>query len=213
MNYNPYPKHLPAGIVVPHWLLPRDEISLGAKVTYALMAEESSKNGAGAIHLASLSGMMGDKDGRLPGYLDELEKCSLIKLRGNSDDAAELLHYVFPLHPWMGCVEYGNWNNAQGHRSKNNPVVLHKGEGSSGAQGISQAHIDQEQPLSKHSYETCMWYARQRKRAGEPIKAVKGFSTYLYWSGKQDDRIDNEIISSREENDPPTIDLGDLPSA
>jgi hypothetical protein len=212
MVYNPYPNQAPTEIVIPRWLLPHDEISIGAKVTYSLMAAESSKKSAGGIYLKSLSAMMGDKDGHLPGYLDELEKCSLIKLQGNSDDA-ELLHYIFPLHPWMGCVEYGNWDKVHGHRSKISPAVPYRCEGSSVEQGQSQTHIDEEQPLSRHSYETCMWYAKRVKRAGEPIKDVKGFSTYLYWSSKQDDRIDREILSSRKEDDLPTIDLGDLPSA
>ncbi|MCA1556725.1 MAG: hypothetical protein LC747_08565, partial [Acidobacteria bacterium] len=44
-------KRIWEGVVVSGWLLSRNEISIGAKVTYAVLAEEVSKSGVDKINL------------------------------------------------------------------------------------------------------------------------------------------------------------------
>jgi hypothetical protein len=90
-----------AGSFVPAWLLSRQEISSGAKLTYALLAQQANSSGFTQLNFQMQAVALGEDEGQLAQHLTELEEVGLIHVsRGNVH--TEDIRVFFPLHIWMG---------------------------------------------------------------------------------------------------------------
>ncbi|HWW74660.1 MAG TPA: hypothetical protein VNZ44_04640, partial [Pyrinomonadaceae bacterium] len=68
-NFNVY--HFFAGAFVPFWLLSRQEIGPGAKLTYAAMAQQANSRGAVQLHFRVQATALGEDEGQLSRHLME----------------------------------------------------------------------------------------------------------------------------------------------
>jgi hypothetical protein len=101
-NFNVY--HFFAGAFVPFWLLSRQEIDSGAKLTYAAMAQQANSRGAVQLHFRVQAAALGEDEGQLSRHLMELKEVGLIQVsRGNVSQ--EDIRVFFPPHPWMTGIE------------------------------------------------------------------------------------------------------------
>ncbi len=79
-----------AAACVPHWLLARTEISHGAKLTYARLAQKVDDRGVVRAHPAKLAAHLGSELQQVMLFLVELEKRSLIEVQSPPAEAAPL---------------------------------------------------------------------------------------------------------------------------
>ncbi len=75
-NFNIY--HFFAGAFIPFWLLSRQEIGAGAKLTYSPLAQRANSRGAPQLHLQMQAAALGEDEGQLSRHLMELEEVGLI---------------------------------------------------------------------------------------------------------------------------------------
>lgn len=81
-QFNVY--HFFAGSFVPAWLLSRQEVGAGAKLAYALLAQQANSSGFTQLNFRMQAVALGEDEGRLARYLMELEGVGLIQVsRGN----------------------------------------------------------------------------------------------------------------------------------
>jgi len=100
-----------AGAFVPHWLLARTEISHGAKLTYASLAQKVDDRGMVRAHLAKLAAHIGSEVLQVMLFLVELEKWGLIEIQSPPAEA-DSLYCRLPDHPWMDRSEPGTTNGS-----------------------------------------------------------------------------------------------------
>ena len=101
-NFNVY--HFFAGAFVPFWLLSRQELGPGAKLTYAALAQQANSRGAVQLHFRVQAATLGEDEGQLSRHLMELEEVGLIQVsRGNV--SSEDIRVFFPPHPWMAVLD------------------------------------------------------------------------------------------------------------
>jgi len=74
--YNPY--KLFVGSFIPNWLMERTEISQGAKLCFARLAQYAGKEGIAFPHQETLAKDLGVKERQVRSYLSELKNCKLI---------------------------------------------------------------------------------------------------------------------------------------
>jgi hypothetical protein len=60
-NFNIY--HFFAGAFVPFWLLSRQEIGAGAKMTYAMLAQQANSRGVTQLHFQVQATTLGEDEG------------------------------------------------------------------------------------------------------------------------------------------------------
>ena len=104
-NFNIY--HFFAGTFVPFWLLSRQVISAGAKLTYAMLAQQANSRGVTQLHFQAQATALGEDEGLLARHLTELEEVGLIQVsRGNvhqedirSPDDRSTESHTLPLSP------------------------------------------------------------------------------------------------------------------
>jgi predicted Rossmann fold nucleotide-binding protein DprA/Smf involved in DNA uptake len=87
-----------AGTFIPHWLLARAEISHGAKLTCARLAQNVDARGMVRSHLAKLAAHLGREVQQVMLFLIELEKSGLIEIQGSVTKASSLC-CLLPDHP------------------------------------------------------------------------------------------------------------------
>jgi hypothetical protein len=101
-NFNIY--HFFAGAFVPFWLLSRQEIGAGAKLTYAMLAQQANSRSVTQLHFQVQATALGEDEGQLAQHLTELEEVGLIQVsRGNVHE--EDIRVFFPRHEWMAGLE------------------------------------------------------------------------------------------------------------
>lgn len=89
---------------MPYWLLSRQEIGAGAKLTYAALAQQANSRGAVQVHFQMHASALGEDEGQLARHLTELEEVGLIQVsRGNVHQ--EDIRVFFPRHEWMAGLE------------------------------------------------------------------------------------------------------------
>jgi len=93
------PWKLFVGAFIPNWLLSRREISAGAKLCYARLAQYSGVNAVAYPKQSTLSGELGVDERTARRYLSELEEFSLIETEQRG--LTESNEYFFLDHPWM----------------------------------------------------------------------------------------------------------------
>jgi hypothetical protein len=92
--------HQFAGCFVPHGLLLMKNLSAGAKVCYAMLAQQANARGTTQLNLPLLASSVGETERVVVRYLIELEESNLIEsARGNVNK--EDVRISFPRHPWL----------------------------------------------------------------------------------------------------------------
>lgn len=198
-----------AGAFVPHWLLARAEISHGAKLTYARLAQKVDDRGVVRANPAKLAAHLGSEVRQVMLFLIELEKRSLIEIQSPLAEACPLC-CLLPDHPWMDRAELGATNGTRDSgalkgqsksrgRSRGSDSHLRadkfsrsesetRGNGKPNGQRVSH-------PLSRFTYEACLEQAIRKQEAGEPIRSVGGLANHFYWTGEQDEEIAKRLGS------------------
>ena len=96
-TYNPYKMFV--GSFVPNWLMARPEISPGAKLCFARLAQYAGENGKCFPRQAVLAADLGTGDRNVRKYLNELEKHHLIKISRHGLNRPNTYHFLW--HPWI----------------------------------------------------------------------------------------------------------------
>jgi hypothetical protein len=207
-NFNIY--HFFAGAFVPFWLLSRQEIGTGAKLTYAMLAQQANSRGATQLNFQVQAAALGEDEGQLARHLTELEEVGLIQVsRGNVHQ--EDIRVFFPRHEWMVGLEQRDQNGAlQPAATETSAPPRLLSEATPPAQtSLLPAHpaasLDsrvgsrgkrrgrgRRQPQSKHAFEVCLRFVTYQKEVlhHDHIWSVMGLSRHLHLSGEQDDEID-----------------------
>jgi len=102
--YNPY--KLFVGAFVPNWLLERTEISAGAKLCFAKLAQYAGKDGKAFPFQKTLGVQLGVCVRQVKRYINELVKYRLIEVKNQAMDRPNL--YYFCAHKWMSCPHGGD---------------------------------------------------------------------------------------------------------
>lgn len=200
-----------AGSFVPAWLLSRQEISPGAKLTYALLAQQANSNGFTQLNFHMQAAALGEDEGQLAKHLMELEEVGLIQVsRGNVH--AEDIRVSFPLHFWMvGLEQQPQATTTQPAATGATAIVQRppKGAGSAqppllpirpaagpdapagGREGRGRRRR-RRPPQSKHAFDVCLRFVTYQKEVlrHDHIWNVTGLARHLHLSGEQDDEID-----------------------
>ena len=184
------------GVFVARWLLSRAELSPGAKLVYALLAQKVNAGGAVRLNLCDLAGEVGVEEQQVATLLLELEERDLIGIQSHPV-GANFLRCFLLYHPWMvysgssmagGALASQTNANVPGtsRRMRNSERSRRPGarEGSARAESGRAGP-----PQSKYDYETALQYARWRIRAGEGIENEYALARYLHRTGEQDDEI------------------------
>lgn len=96
-KYNPY--KLFVGAFLPNWILERTEISQGAKLTFARLAQYAGQNGVAFPKQSTLAAALGVSERHVHSYLKELINHNLIAVERKGLGQAN--RYTFITHPWM----------------------------------------------------------------------------------------------------------------
>lgn len=200
-----------AGAFVPHWLLARAEISHGAKLTYAGLAQKVDDRGVVRAHLAILAAHIGSEVQQVMLFLIELERRGLIEIQSPPAEACPLCCRL-PDHPWMDRSELGTTNGTRSPGALKGQSKLRGRSRDSGSHRRTDKLSRSEsvtrgngkingqrvrQPLSRFTYEACLEHAIRKQEAGELIRSVGGLANHFYWMGEQDEEIAKELGSDK----------------
>jgi hypothetical protein len=203
-----------AGSFVPSWLLSRQEIGSGAKLTYALLAQQANSSGFTQLNFQMQAVALGEDEGQLARHLMELEEVGLIRVsRGNVH--TEDIRVFFPLHFWMAGLEQQPQGGAtQLAATKTTALAQRPQEGAGPAQppllllrpaaagadvgggregrGQRRRRRSAQPPQSKHAFEVCLRFVTYQKEVlrHDHIRSVMGLARHIHLSGEQDDEID-----------------------
>jgi hypothetical protein len=207
-NFNVY--HFFAGAFVPFWLLSRQEVGPGAKLTYAVMAQQANSRGAVQLHFRVQAAALGEDEGQLSRHLMELEEVGLIQVsRGNVSH--EDIRVFFPPHPWMAGIEQPpqavapqpttseaaaparlfSEGATHAHTSHLPPRPTAGAEARPSSRGKRRGK-GRRQPQSKHTFEVCLRFVTYQKEVlgHDHIWNATGLARHLHLSGEQDEEID-----------------------
>jgi hypothetical protein len=98
MRINPY-KHF-TGAWIPNWLLGRTEISSGAKIAYARLAQFAGEDGRAYPKVSTLAEALGVERKQAQRYLSELLNFNLIEVEHHFE-TSQASDYFFLNHMWM----------------------------------------------------------------------------------------------------------------
>jgi hypothetical protein len=201
--------HQFAGCFVPHGLLSIRNLSAGAKICYAVLAQQSNARGIAQLNLPLLATSIGESERLAVRYLVELEESGLIEsLRGNVNK--EDVRISFPRHPWL------TRNASSAQVATAIPVVQSVEETqpqlfaveSAFPQPSTEGQTDVTKksamsprskrrkrwfgrPRSRHSFETCLKFVTYQKEVlgRRSIYDPEGLAESLYHTASQDDEI------------------------
>lgn len=212
-NFNIY--HHFAGAFIPSWLLSRSEISAGAKLTYSMLAQQANSSGITQLNFRMLEGALGESEGQIARYLLELERAELVYAkRGNVN--TEDVRIFFPHHPWIvGSIELSPYTPISRVADRDSQPRLFAAE-------IATQQTAQEtqtmpdtnsaspsrqrkkkrwfgKPRSRHSFETCLSFITFQKEVlgRRRIYDPEGLAESIYFTGKQDDEIDDYLSEQK----------------
>lgn len=213
-SFNIY--HFFAGAFVPYWLMSRREISAGAKLAYALLAQQANSRGAVQLHFRLQAAALGCDEGQLARHLAELEEVGLVRTsRGNVN--VEDVRVFFPAHPWMGEMEHAQqggtlravpaesifptlpFPDAAAPAQNPSPVTPAVGAGDRAGVRDRRWRKRKQQPHSKHPREVCLRYVTYQKEVlrHDHIRNVMALANHIYVSGAQDAEIDAWLAGQR----------------
>jgi hypothetical protein len=201
--------HQFAGCFVPYGLLSIRNLSAGAKICYAVLAQQSNARGMAQLNLLLLGTSIGESERIAVRYLVELEESGLIEsARGNVNKEDVLIS--FPRHPWL------TRNTASAQAINARPVAQSveetqpqlfaiesafpqpSTEGQLGATAKPPSSSRSKRrnrwfgrPRSRHSFETCLKFVMYQKEVlgRRSIYDPEGLAESLYHTASQDDEI------------------------
>lgn len=201
--------HQFAGCFVPHGLLSIKNLSAGAKICYAVLAQQSNTRSVAQLNLPLLAAYAGESERIAVRYLSELEESGLIEsARGNVNK--EDVRISFPRHPWVAqhvsSVQAPTAGSVAHVTEDIQPrlfaVELAFPESATGRQaGAAKRSASSSKskrrkrwfgrPRSRHSLETCLKFVTyQREVLGRRgIYDPEGLAESLYHTASQDDEI------------------------
>jgi N-methylhydantoinase A/oxoprolinase/acetone carboxylase beta subunit len=207
-NFNVY--HFFAGAFVPFWLLSRQEIGPGAKLTYAALAQQANSRGTVQLHFRVQAAALGEDEGQLSRHLMELEEVGLIQVsRGNVN--SEDIRVFFPLHVWMAGLDQPTQAVApqpaageaatpqrlfpEAAPSTQTPLLASRPAAGVEARPNGRGRRrgkGRKQPQSKHSFEVCLQFVTYQKEVlgHDHIWNATGLARHIHLSGEQDEEID-----------------------
>ena len=202
-----------AGSFVPAWLLSRQEVGAGAKLTYSMLAQQANSSGFTQLNFRMQAVALGEDGGQLAQHLTELEEVGLIHVsRGNVH--TEDIRVFFPLHIWMGGLEQQSEVTAAqaatpeaaaptrqprkgGASAQTTLLPLHPASadaapGAREGRGRRRRRRQPPQPQSKHPFEVCLRFVTYQKEVlgHDNIWNVMGLARHIHLSGEQDEEID-----------------------
>jgi hypothetical protein len=201
-----------AGGFVPSWLLSRQEISAGAKLTYSLLAQQANSSGFAQLNFRMQGAALGEDEGQLARHLMELEEVGLIRVsRGNVH--TEDVRVFFPPHHWMTGLERQPQGttaqavapeavtparNSDGEEAAPTQTPLLSIRPASDAEAPASGREGRGRrrrkrpPQSKHSLGVCLQFVTYQKEVlhHDHIWNPVGLARHIYMSGDQDDEID-----------------------
>jgi hypothetical protein len=209
VHFNIY--HFFAGAFVPSWLLSRQEIGAGAKLTYAMLAQQVNSKGIAQLNFQMQGVALGESDGQLARYLAELEEVGLLQIsRGNVH--VEDIRVFFPHHHWMIGLESAAQEDAPAPTAAREadpsprlfseddvPVPVARQQPTQSATRASppqqregRSRRRRRKPQSRHSFEVCLQFVTYQKEVlhRDSIWNVTGLARHLYLSSEQDTEID-----------------------
>ena len=202
--------HQFAGCFVPHGLLSLRKLSAGAKICYAVLAQQTNVRGIAQLNLPMLASSIGESEGNIVRYLTELEEATLIESsRGNVNK--EDVRISFPRHPWLrGYAELPRVSlvTSSGSPARESQAPLFAVEsalvGATEARATAHKKTTQSarsrrrkrwfgSPRSRHSFETCHSFITYQKEVlgRRGIYDPEGLAESIFHTGKQDDEIDD----------------------
>jgi hypothetical protein len=208
-SFNVY--HFFAGAFVPSWLLSRQEVGAGAKLTYAMLAQQANSSGFTQLNFRMQGAALGEDEGQLARHLMELEKVGLIQVsRGNV--YTEDIRVFFPPHHWMtGLGSQPQMSAVQAVASE----AVASAQNSTGGAAPAQAPLSpirsaagtdvptggregrgrrrrKHPPQSKHTLGVCLQFVTYQKEVlhHDHIFNPIGLAQHIHLSGEQDDEID-----------------------
>lgn len=214
-SFNIY--HHFAGVFVPSWLLSLSEIGAGAKLTYALLAQQANSSGAAQLNFRMLEGALGESEGQVARYLLELERVNLIHAkRGNVNK--EDVRIFFPQHAWYSGAAEPSCDSvtptagsageeAQPRLFATEPAVTPTpvDQISDGPRTTSSFRKRKRKrwfgrPRSRHSLETCLKFVMYQKEVlgRRSIYDPEGLAESLYHTASQDDEISDWLEEQAE---------------
>lgn len=195
-HYNPY--HVHGGVFVPHYLLSSAEISPGAKLVYALLAQSADRRGEALLNARLLAAEMGEREEQVFRFTNELDVAGLIRTQRHPA-GTEFVRCFFTRPAW---VEEGRPRGAgdpagpSDSRKPDTPLAPvadlrpgHQQNEQRGGSRRQRRRHDQSQPQSRFSRETCVNYALACRQAGQPIHNPFAFANKIYTTGEQDAEI------------------------
>jgi hypothetical protein len=207
-SFNIY--HHFGGAFVPSWLLSLSEIGAGAKLTYALLAQQANSNGFAQLNFRMLEGTLGESEGQIARHLLELERVNLIHAkRGNVN--TEDVRIFFPQHEWYsGAAEPSRDSVAPEAGSAGGEAQprLFAAEPAVTQTPVDRISNDQRpaspfrkrkrkrwfgRPRSRHTLETCLAFITYQKEVlgRRHIYDPQGLAESIFHTGEQDDEIED----------------------
>lgn len=201
--------HQFAGCFVPHGLLSLKNLSAGAKLCYAVLAQQANARGVSQLNLPLLAASIGESERIAVRYLVELEELGLIEsLRGNVNK--EDVRISFPRHPWLNltaasaqaaaAISVGQSVEEVQPRlfavESAFPQPSTEEQVGTVAKASSSTRSKRKKrwfgrSRSRHSFETCLKFITYQKEVlgRRSIYDPEGLAESLYHTGSQDDEI------------------------
>lgn len=195
-HYNPY--HVHGGVFVPHYLLSSNEISAGAKLVYALLAQGADRRGEALLNARLLAAETGEGEEQVFRFMNELDVAGLIRTQRHPA-GAEFVRCFFTRPAWAEEGRQPGESNQAGPAAQNKSdlpratvadfTLSHQQHTTKGNTRRQRRRHDQSQPQSRFSRETCVNYALACRDAGQPIHNPFAFANKIYTTGEQDAEI------------------------
>lgn len=201
--------HQFAGCFIPHGLLSMKNFSAGAKICYAVLAQQANSQGTTHLNLPLLVASIGESERIVVRYLVELEESGLIEsARGNVNK--EDVRISFPRHPWLtrhvSSVQVPTAISAAQTTEDIQPRLFAVESAFTGSATDRQAVTAKKsassprskrrkrwlgRPRSRHSFETCLKFVTYQKEVlgRRSIYDAEGLAQSLYHTGSQDEEI------------------------
>jgi hypothetical protein len=201
--------HQFAGCLVPHGLLSMKNFSAGAKICYAVLAQQANARGTTQLSLPLLAVFIGESERIVVRHLVELEESGLIEsARGNVNK--EDVRISFLRHPWLtrnaGLIQTTTASPLVQAVRETQPQLFAvesafpqqaaEGEGGGAKKSTPPPKSKRRRrwsghPRSRHSFEICLKFVMYQKEVlgRRGIYDPEGLAGSLYHTGSQDDEI------------------------
>jgi hypothetical protein len=155
-RFNPW--RMFVGSFVPNWLQCRSEISQGAKLAYARLAQHAGERGDCFPRQSTLAVELGKSERTANEYIRELVKCGLIEVE--RPGLGQPNRYFFLEHAW---IEFGPPRPASSRPDQNNPSAPNRKNSSALETQEPSAPINEENQEKRESMKNPNTHSRLAK--------------------------------------------------